>query len=48
MGHAADPETDKLQKQNLKAFDDWVKAHGNMVMPIPNRAVIYEIGRAHV
>ena len=41
MGHAASPETDKLQKQNLKAFDDWVKAHGNMVMPIPNRAVIY-------
>ena len=41
MGHSAAPETVKLQKQNLAAFDAWVKAHGNMILPIPDKAVIY-------
>lgn len=41
MGHSATPETIKLQKQNLATFDGWVKAHGNMIVPIPDKAVIY-------
>ena len=41
MGHAPDPQTAKLQKANWDAFIGWTKSHGNMVMPIPHRAVIY-------
>lgn len=41
MGHDPDPKTKELQKQNLEAFYAWIKAHGNMIMPIPGKAVIY-------
>ena len=41
MGHAPSPQTAKLQAENWSAFAAWTKAHGTMVMPIPNRAVIY-------
>lgn len=41
MGHDPAPQTVKLQKQNLAAFDAWIKATGKMILPIPNRAVIY-------
>lgn len=41
MGHDVDKATQDRQKANLKAFDDWVKASGKMILPIPNRAVIY-------
>ena len=41
MGREADKEVQTRQKQNLKAFEDWLKAHGKMILPIPNRAVIY-------
>lgn len=41
MGHDPPAETAKLQRQNLAAFETWLKSHGNMILPIPNRAVIY-------
>ena len=41
MGHDAAPETAAWQKKNLGAFEDWLKAHGKMILPIPQRAVIY-------
>lgn len=41
MGHDSAAETQKLQKQNLAAFEAWLKTSGHMVLPIPNRAVIY-------
>ena len=41
MGREADKEVQTRQKQNLKAFENWLKAHGKMILPIPNRAVIY-------
>ena len=41
MGHDPSSQTAKLQKQNLAAFDTWIKSHGKLILPIPNRAVIY-------
>ena len=41
MGHSAAPETAELQASNWVNFMKWATAHGNMVLPIPNRAVIY-------
>lgn len=41
MGHNPPAETVKLQRQNLAAFESWLNAHGKMILPIPNRAVIY-------
>lgn len=38
----AKTETDEdRQKKNLKTFLDWIASHGKMILPIPNRAVIY-------
>lgn len=35
-------ETDEdRQKQNLEVFKAWLKKNGNMILPIPNRGVIY-------
>lgn len=41
MGHDPAAETQKLQKQNLAVFEDWLKTTGHMILPIPHRAVIY-------
>lgn len=41
MGQAPAPQTAKLQAANWSAFVDWTKSYGIMVMPIPDRAVIY-------
>lgn len=41
MGHDRAAETIALQKQNLKAFDDWITAKGSLIFPIPGKAVIY-------
>ncbi|MEM8592234.1 MAG: hypothetical protein AAGF13_06870 [Pseudomonadota bacterium] len=36
-----DVETIKLQVKNWKSFLDWVKKHGDRVMPIPDTGVVY-------
>ena len=38
----AKPSTDEArQRQNLETFEAWLKKHGNMILPIPNRGVVY-------
>jgi hypothetical protein len=41
MGHDASKEVQARQAANLKAFDQWIASTGKMILPIPNRAVIY-------
>ena len=38
----AQPSTDEArQQQNLENFKAWLKKHGNLILPIPGRGVVY-------